>query len=487
MAITGFVSKLAPDGSHLVYSTYLGGSENDAISGLAHRRRGQRLRDGRDAVDGLSDHHRRPAGARREPVLPVAVHRRLRHQDRRERVGARLLDVSLRRARRRRLGDRGRRRRQRLRRRARRTRCTSRSSTRSRRFPRGTRRVRRQARSGRHAARLLLVLGGSHSGEQPADRLGSGPPASRSMRPATRTSRATRSRTISRPRRTPSSRPSATASATSSARPCGDAFVTEIAPDGPRAALAGQPGRRPRRGRTWRHVDRGLGGHPDAQRGRSPPPLHARLEGRLPRRDRGLVADDRRGRRRAGPHLSRYARSRMVRPPALQRRCDLSPADNGRAERADPRRRRAGDHGRRSGDRGLRGRGAPVRRRRRVHRRQLCARDGVRVDAGVGGRQRGVHVQAPRARRVRGPFPPGSPAVASVPAASSPTQVGASRPQRKRLRKGMATLGGSIGAVTKARRKGKISSACAGALEAELRDAMERAQRVLLTLGSPRR
>ena len=32
---TGFVSKLTADGTHLIYSTYLGGSINDAISGLA--------------------------------------------------------------------------------------------------------------------------------------------------------------------------------------------------------------------------------------------------------------------------------------------------------------------------------------------------------------------------------------------------------------------------------------------------------------------
>ena len=33
--VTGFVSKLAPDGSHLIYSTYLGGSTRDLIKGLA--------------------------------------------------------------------------------------------------------------------------------------------------------------------------------------------------------------------------------------------------------------------------------------------------------------------------------------------------------------------------------------------------------------------------------------------------------------------
>jgi hypothetical protein len=33
--VTGFIAKLAPDGSHLVYSTYLGGSTRDLIEGLA--------------------------------------------------------------------------------------------------------------------------------------------------------------------------------------------------------------------------------------------------------------------------------------------------------------------------------------------------------------------------------------------------------------------------------------------------------------------
>jgi hypothetical protein len=55
----------------------------------------------------------------------------------------------------------------------------------------------------------------------------------------------------------------------------------------------------------------------------------------------------------------------------------------------------------------------------------------------------------------------------------------------KRLRRGMATLRGSVSLVSKAMKKGKLSGDCAGALKAELLDAKDRAG-LLVTLGSGR-
>jgi hypothetical protein len=57
----------------------------------------------------------------------------------------------------------------------------------------------------------------------------------------------------------------------------------------------------------------------------------------------------------------------------------------------------------------------------------------------------------------------------------------------KRVRKASATLGGSIAVVSKARKSGKISTGCADALKAALRDAKDRAGRFLKTLGAARR
>jgi Beta-propeller repeat len=57
----------------------------------------------------------------------------------------------------------------------------------------------------------------------------------------------------------------------------------------------------------------------------------------------------------------------------------------------------------------------------------------------------------------------------------------------KRLRRAMATLGGSIAVVSKAQKKGKLSADCAGALRAELLDAKDRAAGLVATLASGRR
>jgi len=55
----------------------------------------------------------------------------------------------------------------------------------------------------------------------------------------------------------------------------------------------------------------------------------------------------------------------------------------------------------------------------------------------------------------------------------------------RRLRRAVRTLKGSITIVSKARKNG-ISRDCAGALKGELRDAKDRAERLLGTLGKPR-
>ena len=100
IGISGFVSKLSADGSQLLYSTYLGGSGSAVINGIAIDAIRERLCDRRDGLDGLPDHARRDPGERGKAALHRRVHRRLRHEDRPGRVRTRLLDVSLRRARR---------------------------------------------------------------------------------------------------------------------------------------------------------------------------------------------------------------------------------------------------------------------------------------------------------------------------------------------------------------------------------------------------
>jgi hypothetical protein len=56
-------------------------------------------------------------------------------------------------------------------------------------------------------------------------------------------------------------------------------------------------------------------------------------------------------------------------------------------------------------------------------------------------------------------------------------------PPFRRLRRDVAALNGSMGAVVRARKKGRISNDCAAALEAELHDAKDRAARLLASLA----
>src|SRR5262249_49209899 len=70
--------------------------------------------------------------------------------------------------------------------------------------------------------------------------------------------------------------------------------------------------------------------------------------------------------------------------------------------------------------------------------------------------------------------------------ASSLLDDAARAPSSKRIRRGSSALNASIAAVSKARRKHKLSSDCAGALKADLLDAKPRAARLLATLGGRR-
>ena len=84
-----FVTKLEASGAALVYSTYLGGSEDEFGAGNRHRRHGQRVRDGGNRFERLPDHGRR---CRRH--LRRRLSRWLRDEAGGERRGARLLYVS---------------------------------------------------------------------------------------------------------------------------------------------------------------------------------------------------------------------------------------------------------------------------------------------------------------------------------------------------------------------------------------------------------
>jgi hypothetical protein len=54
----------------------------------------------------------------------------------------------------------------------------------------------------------------------------------------------------------------------------------------------------------------------------------------------------------------------------------------------------------------------------------------------------------------------------------------------RRVRRGLATLGSSLTLVEKARKRGTLSNGCAGVLQAGMRDAKARAERVLATFSS---
>ena len=112
----GFVTKLNAGGSALLYSTYLGGSDDDIANGIAVDAAGNAYVTGDDRIDGLSnDGGIIPADAtRRSLVLLHAVHGRVRDEAQRVRHGARLLHVPRRRPLRRRQRDRDRQCRQRL-------------------------------------------------------------------------------------------------------------------------------------------------------------------------------------------------------------------------------------------------------------------------------------------------------------------------------------------------------------------------------------
>jgi len=61
------------------------------------------------------------------------------------------------------------------------------------------------------------------------------------------------------------------------------------------------------------------------------------------------------------------------------------------------------------------------------------------------------------------------------------------RQELRRLRKAIKDLKAAIKAASRAGKGGKISTDCASALKGELRDAKDRAERLLTTLASPPR
>ena len=370
------MSKLSADGAHLIYSTYLGGSINDAISGLAVDGQGNAYVTGVTHVRGLPDDARCLAAAAGQRLLPLAVlHRRVRGQDQRGRVRPRVLDVSLRRGRRPRVRDRGRRGRQRVRRRhdVLAVLPGSRRVPAHEQGPRSLGRVRREAECGWHAAPLFVIPRRQRRHEH-ADRLRRG-----------------RGHCHRRRRQ----------------RLCRRLHQVVRLPDDPwrlpddhrrrRLRLLRRPVRRclrreDHRGRTrpgdgdpcqrdadrsgagW-HPDRDVGRGPDTDHGRFPPSLRSRLAQRNVRR---LLADGRRRGRHHDVPASRRPRVRHVRDPSAEHGSGfLQPAGGGGSEPADPprprrRRPRGGEHrddsrpaGRRTARRGHGHREEPGQPRRR--------------------------------------------------------------------------------------------------------------------------
>ena len=104
----------------------------------------------------------------------------------------------------------------------------------------------------------------------------------------------------------------------------------------PRRDARRQPHRRHGRRRAGRDADRHLGRQPDAHGERLPPPVHARLRGRRVRRPVHLLADAGCRRRPAAAPAARRPSGRLVRAPAAEPGPELGPSGPDRPERADP-------------------------------------------------------------------------------------------------------------------------------------------------------
>ena len=88
----GYVTKLNPTGSALVYSTFLGGTKRDSVGNVIPRRARQHLPERRNGVAGVPDHTGRLRHRVRQPRCDVRQ-RVVRRQAQPDRLGVRLLDV----------------------------------------------------------------------------------------------------------------------------------------------------------------------------------------------------------------------------------------------------------------------------------------------------------------------------------------------------------------------------------------------------------